>query len=211
MSRKSKCLLISLFLVVGWVVFLANEQSERIEGTDAKGLIRLHIIANSDSEQDQNIKFKVRDAVIAYLTPLLDKKDSPAAARQVVAENRDEIVQIANRVLNQNSVLYTATMEMGMFDFPIKSYGTLVLPAGKYEAVRILLGESQGKNWWCVLFPPLCLVDGTTAIAVTPNDKPLEVVREDGSEPVEFRWKLAELWSERQKNENFLQNSAGTE
>jgi len=86
-------------------------------------------------------------------------------------------------------------LETGWFDFPLRSYGTLILPAGKYEAVRILLGEAQGKNWWCVLFPPLCFVDATGAVAVPASAAGGDKSAQAADPKLELRWKVLELWN----------------
>lgn len=184
-------LLIAFFVFVagGWSLLLANEggAGERTLGPDK--LIRLHIIANSDSAADQAIKYQVRDAVTGYLGPILAEAASPAAARQIVVANREEILAIAGRTLAAAGADYPVNFEIGYFDFPLRAYGALVLPAGRYEAVRLLLGDASGQNWWCVLFPPLCFIDGTTATAAPLGGS-------NGSAAagrIEVRWKINEL------------------
>lgn len=119
-----------------------------------------------------------------------------------MVSHKAEIERTARGVLAKHGVSYGATMEMGIFDFPIRSYGSTVVPAGKYEAVRILLGEAKGQNWWCVLFPPLCLVDATTAVAA-----PLpEGEEETGSgDQIQLRWKLLEMWKQRRNSGSEMQ------
>lgn len=184
-------LLIAFFIFVagGWSLLLAGESGagERTVGPD--GLIRLHIIANSDSAVDQAIKYRVRDAVTAYLAPQLADAASPAAARQIVAANRQQILAVAGEVVAAAGASYPATIETGYFDFPLRAYGNLVLPPGRYEAVRILLGAADGQNWWCVLFPPLCFIDGATA-AATPIGGPSG---SPAASRIELRWKISEI------------------
>lgn len=119
---------------------------------------RLHVIANSDSVADQTVKLKVRDAVIAELSEMQYVHSREEAA--IAAEARmNDIIAVANAVLKENGMEYTAKGEVGVFAFPEKEYSGKVYPAGDYLALRIVLGEGEGQNWWCVLFPPLCLVE----------------------------------------------------
>jgi len=167
-ARRTKWLVfvfVGAFIVGGWHALLTAEQEQPVASGE-KDLIRLHIVANSDSERDQKLKLEVRDAVVAYLTPLLRHAGSAEEAKQIVETQREEIIKLALNVIRRNGASYSAVLETGWFDFPLRTYGTLTLPAGKYQAVRLLLGEAQGKNWWCVLFPPLCFVDATGAVAV---------------------------------------------
>ena len=183
--------LVSFFIITGWGLFIwQGRESAEVAATNGD-LIRLHVLASSDSDADQAVKLQVRDAVIAYLTPYFVGIQSADEAHQIIETHKSELLAVAQSVINRSNHIYGVQIETGVFQFPIKSYGNLVLPAGKYEAVRILLGEAQGKNWWCVLFPPLCFVDGTQATAIPA------MVKQVGSgdherRSVEFRWKLAE-------------------
>ncbi|HEY3424840.1 MAG TPA: stage II sporulation protein R [Negativicutes bacterium] len=190
--------IILVFFAAGWSFFIQQQDKQNVPVTFEQGdLIRLHVIANSDKPEDQQLKLKVRDAIIAYLAPYLEHATNSAAARDIVLAHQSQLTDIAKQVLVINGVNYPVSLQLGIFDFPIKSYGNLILPAGKYQAVRILLGEAQGKNWWCVLFPPLCFIDITNAAAVpvvNVADK-----QDEGKTPaqtVEFKWKIVEFWNE---------------
>lgn len=124
-------------------------------------LIRFHVLANSDSEEDQNLKLKVRDKIIEYLYPYLNKSKSLEESRQIILDNKDKVKAIAEKVIKDNKYNYTVRCELSKENFPKKSYGNIVLPQGEYEAFRVLIGKAEGKNWWCVMFPPLCFVDVT--------------------------------------------------
>lgn len=180
-----------LFVVGGWLLlFDANQQSTVVANGPA-GLIRLHILANSDSQADQQLKLQVRDAIVNYLTPRLSGLADSAAARDFIINNQQEIRKVAQTVIAHNGANYPVNIQIGIFDFPIKAYGDLVLPAGKYEAVRLLIGRGEGKNWWCVLFPPLCFVDGANALATSPASLTPGMVN-NGPASIEFRSKLLE-------------------
>lgn len=185
------------FITVGWL-FLIYQGKENLPVSCGKeDLIRLHVLANSDSMADQQLKLKVRDAIIVYLAPYLEHAVEKNAAKQIVLEHKDKLIDVAKQVMVMNNADYAVDIQIGMFDFPIKSYGSLVLPAGKYEAVRVLVGRAEGKNWWCVLFPPLCFVDITNAAAIPV--KGLADNRDQQDVKVEFKSKIAEIWRESRK------------
>lgn len=124
-------------------------------------LIRFHVIANSDTEEDQNLKLKVRDKVIEYLYPYLEKSSSLEESRNIILSKKDEVKAIASKVIKENGYSYSVKTELSRENFPEKSYGNITLPQGEYEAFRVIIGDGQGKNWWCVMFPPLCFIDVT--------------------------------------------------
>ncbi len=126
-------------------------------------LIRFHVIANSDNNEDQELKIKVKNAVIEYLYPYLSNSSSIEESRQIIIDNEDKVKQIAQKVIKDNRYSYDVKLELSHENFPEKSYGNIVLPQGNYEAFRIIIGSGQGRNWWCVMFPPLCFVDESKA------------------------------------------------
>lgn len=159
-------------LVIGLMVFLGctssemnsiNTNSEITYDYDSvqDEIIRFHVIANSDSDKDQQLKLKVRDEVIKFLSPLLDQSSSIEESRKILKENDEEVKKIAKKVIEENGYKYSVESELSRENFPEKIYGNIVLPQGEYEAYRILIGKSSGQNWWCVMFPPLCFIDVT--------------------------------------------------
>lgn len=135
-------------------------------------LIRFHVLANSDSEQDQALKRAVRDAILEKVSPRLATAQTLEESRQILKQVRPEMEDIGRAVVNSWGKDYAVHTEYGRFNFPTKSYGSLVLPAGDYEALRVVIGKGQGSNWWCVLFPPLCFVDIDHSTAVQVDGKP---------------------------------------
>lgn len=126
-------------------------------------LIRFHVIANSDSDEDQKLKLKVKDKVIDYLYPFLSNSQSLDESRQIIKDNMEKVSKIAKQIINENNYDYNVKVELSRENFPDKSYGNITLPQGNYEAFRIIIGSGQGRNWWCVMFPPLCFVDESKA------------------------------------------------
>lgn len=187
--------LLFLFISAGWSIMIwQNRESVPVQTLDKNQLIRLHVLANSDSPEDQAVKLAVRDAVIAYLKPFFAQAADVNAARQVIVENQEQIITVAKNVLAAQGFADDVHIQLGIFDFPIKSYGDVVLPAGKYEAVRILIGQGQGKNWWCVLFPPLCFINEATSTAVPTVSENKDLSAGQSKSGIEFKWKIAELW-----------------
>ena len=149
--------------------------------------IRLRIIANSDSPEDQWLKRKVRDAVTEAVQPWVNSLEDIQEARNVIEDHLPELQKLVNQTIKESGFSYSddAKVELGKVPFPTKMYGQMVYPAGEYEALRITLGAGEGQNWWCVLFPPLCFVDISSGDAV-PNAV-------ESTEP-EVRFFLADLF-----------------
>lgn len=122
-----------------------------------EGIIRLHVIGNSNSQTDQELKLKVRDAIISSL----DGQKDIDQCRQYIQSHLSDIEKTADEVISSEGFDYKASAELGVFFIPRKSYEDLTLPAGNYEALRVVLGEGKGRNWWCVIFPNLCLIDSS--------------------------------------------------
>ncbi len=122
-------------------------------------LIRFHVLANSDSPEDQTLKLKVRDRVIQAMNPKFKKSKSLDETRKIIKRNINNIEKLALEEIQKNGRNDSVKVVLGDFNFPTKNYGSITLPAGKYEALRVVIGEGEGANWWCVLFPPLCFID----------------------------------------------------
>lgn len=170
----------------------------------AEQVLRLHIIADSNSDADQDIKLAVRDAVITYLEPYLNHVMTKTEAMEVITAQMDALTEIANHVLAENGFPYTADARLGRAYFPVKLYGDLTLPAGEYDALKICLGSASGKNWWCLVFPQLCFVDVTTG--VLPEDSKEELRELLGDEEYALLFPEEEL-SERDMAEGSFADS----
>ena len=136
-----------------WTTVLGNDL---LQPSIASKILRFHVLANSDSHADQEVKEKVRDAVGVYLQPLLQSSESLEETKQIVTENMQQIITVAENTLQENGYAYPVCARITNTSFPEKSYGAYTFPKGDYEALQIVIGEGDGQNWWCVLYPNMC-------------------------------------------------------
>lgn len=180
----------------------------------ATNFIRFHVIANSDSQEDQELKLKVRDAVLEEMAPLLKESTSIEESRNILTEQMTTMTQIATQVMAEAENNYAINVSLEMTDFPTKKYGDVVLPAGQYEALCIRIGEAKGRNWWCVMFPPLCFVDVTYGVVpedgkdelkgiLTDEEYDMILVAKNHEDlDVKVKFKIVEWWQQhKQKSE----------
>ncbi|NRS47681.1 stage II sporulation protein R [Brevibacillus sp. HB2.2] len=150
--------------------------------------VRLRIIANSDSVQDQWLKREVRDAIVAQMSTWADDIETLEEAEQMIQTQLPVLQQVVDKTVKERGFSYKAVVDFGEVPFPTKLYGSYVYPAGNYRAVRVQIGEAKGQNWWCVLFPPLCFIDMSNGDAVkaepTPKPEESEPTAEAASEEV---------------------------
>lgn len=163
---------------------------------DCKGIrnevLRLHVIANSDTAEDQQLKLKVRDAVLEKGKEIFGQSQNKTSAQQKAKSSISLIEETAKSTINQNGYDYDVKVEIGKSSFPTKTYENITLPAGQYDAVRVIIGNGDGKNWWCVMFPPLCLpaAKGDKKIDDVLNEDELKLVK--SSPKYEFRFWIVE-------------------
>lgn len=167
-------LIIIVFSVMGIISSrIAWMQAPLHEAYNRSNLIRLHVIANSDSPQDQTVKLKVRDRIIKVTEPFLGGVEDPNKAEEVLLQKLDFLKETVQDELAKNGQEMPVTVSFGKFSFPERVYPFGTLPAGEYKGVRVILGEGEGKNWWCVLYPPLCLlVPDAPAFKGTAGENP---------------------------------------
>lgn len=204
---------IGIIITTIFTGYSTKAYSESIHSGLEKNLIRFHVIANSDSEYDQSLKLKVRDSVLEQMKPLLDKSKSIDESRQIILENKEMIESTAQKLIYDSGNDYGVTVNLEKALFPTKKYGDIVLPSGEYEALRIVIGNGEGKNWWCVMFPPLCFVDITHGTVPEQNKQELQNVlteeeysivataKDEKSIPVKVKFKLVEWWQENKDRE----------
>ena len=166
---------IILFLLFIFIVVCANSYVSAVSSNISSSVFRLHVIANSDSSEDQNLKLIVRDRVLAYMNSLVDTNiSSKEEIMRLVSDNLENFKSIAQDTVYENGYNYDVNVEIGNFTFPTKTYGDIALPAGYYDALRVTIGEAKGKNWWCVMFPPLCFVDVSSGVVPEDSKETLE-------------------------------------
>lgn len=146
--------IILLTLILGWMGTSSAKNTETVE------YLRLHIRADSNSEEDQAVKYKVRDEVVKFLTPEVAMCDTREKAEKMLKGNLKNIEKVADKVLKENGFDYTSKAEIKWEEFPTRIYDGITLEAGVYRSLIINLGSGSGNNWWCVVYPPLCFTDG---------------------------------------------------
>lgn len=127
----------------------------------AESVLRLHVIANSDRAADQQLKLAVRDELLKYMKQEFIDLEDADQAEELARQHNADIQAVAEQTIRQYGYDYPVEVRVGAYHFPDKTYGKMLFPAGEYDAVRVLIGEAKGKNWWCVLFPPLCLISSS--------------------------------------------------
>ena len=149
-------LMAAVMLVTAFMILPIHGEAELYDN-----VIRLHVLANSDSEEDQALKLLVRDAVIEKTKTIFKNVDNRKQAEAILRQNLPVIEQTARDALRAAGAENTVTVELGQESYPTREYERLAFPAGEYLSLRVMIGEAEGKNWWCVLFPPLCLTAAT--------------------------------------------------
>ena len=194
MKYKKTILVLMIFII--FFVYIGHPLAEKsmMKNYEDK-LIRFHIRANSDREEDQELKFKIRDKILAEMGDKFGETKSLKESRNIIMENMDEMKSIAEKIIIEEGENYSVKINLGKDKFPTRRYGNLILPQGEYETLLISLGQAKGKNWWCVMFPPLCFVDITHSLAYNAEEDIEEVEIEEDTEEVEvkLKWKLVEL------------------
>lgn len=137
-------------------IFGRIQTADPLQPEIAEKILRFHVLANSDSEADQEVKKQVRDAVGGLMGPKLTDSKNLAETEAIVRNSMDEIVEVAEKTLEENGFTYGASARLADVEFPVKSYGEYTFPEGEYEALQVTLGEGNGHNWWCVLYPNMC-------------------------------------------------------
>ena len=209
LKREKNILLLSIFIgaFITLVFMLATKSySYNIQKGIADEVIRLHVLANSDEDYDQQLKIKVEDGIVKMLENELHNSMSKDETRIILLQNLDKIEDKAKKIIEENGYNYNVSAKITFDDFPTKQYGDVVLPAGEYEALKVEIGEAKGKNWWCVMFPPLCFVDASVK-EVPKEDKDMlksvltdteyDIVTKADNEndiPIKIKFKIVEMW-----------------
>lgn len=184
--------------MAGWKINV-NVQAKTQEHL-AEEVLRFHVLANSDSEEDQNLKMQVKEAIIGYLEENLPEGLNVEETKEWTRRHTDEVGRLGRKVVEENGYDYPVSVAVTTSYFPQKSYGDVTFPAGNYTALRIEIGAAKGQNWWCVLYPNLCFFDAVNAVVPEEGKEQLQqVLTEDEYEQVtadtefEVKWYLPKL------------------
>ena len=199
---KFKNIIILLILLLVYIFICAFSYVNAVSTDIQNSVFRLHVIANSDSDEDQNLKYIVRDKVLEYISSLSKDLSSKEEVIRLVKNNINEIQKIAENTVKENGYNYSIKLSIGNFAFPTKTYGDISLPSGMYDALKIEIGKASGKNWWCVMFPPLCFVDVTSGIVPEESkqimkenlsNEEYELISESNNN-MNFKFKIVEMF-----------------
>lgn len=198
-ERKDKILLsitaaaIALYLAFSCTYFTSSAEAVK------RDVVRLHILANSDSQADQEVKLKVRDALLETNASILSDSVTTENAREHFEKSKDILLQTAEEALIENGFDYSVKITLQKEYFETRAYGDLTFPAGQYTALKVILGEGEGKNWWCVMFPPLCV---PAADGIEANKSTTDYLSENGEKIINsgdkyiVKFKLLEIYEE---------------
>ena len=197
-----RSLLVFLLLFI-FVCISAYSYVSAVSYDIADSVFRLHVIANSDSTEDQELKYLVRDALLEYMNTITKNTTSKEEAIEIANEHLDDFYNIAEKTINDAGYNYSVNITIGKYNFPTKNYGDVSLPAGAYDALRVEIGESAGHNWWCVMFPPLCFVDVSSGVVPDESKELLQdglsdeeydlITTSDNSSDISFKFKIIEF------------------
>ena len=194
--KKSVLILLSALLLLIALLSILPIHSESLIYDE---VLRLHVIANSDSDADQELKLLVRDAILEETQKILKNAKSREEAEKIISENSALLENIALETVRKNQFDYPVTLELGREKYPTKNYESCAFPSGEYLSMRIKIGEASGENWWCVLFPPLCLSaatdkDAFTSVGIT--DSQYQIITETDNPKYKIRFKLLESFEQ---------------
>ena len=167
-----------VFVVIALIVcglMLSNPQNANLQNAD---YLRIHIRANSNSDVDQKVKYKIKDAYIDFLTPKIAECKSKSDVQNVILSEKQNLELLADEILHKNGFDYKSDVKINQEMFPTRSYDGYVLESGVYDAVIVELGSAKGNNWWCVIYPPLCFTDYSTSNAVVYKSKIMEIIKQ---------------------------------
>lgn len=204
--KKIKKYFLLLLLLILYIFISATSYVSAVSSNLSNAVFRLHILANSNTEIDQNLKFKVRDSLLEYMNSISSNCSTKQDAIKMVIENKNNFQKIAEKTIQENGFNYTVNINIGNFFFPTKNYGDISLPAGFYDALRVEIGESKGNNWWCVMFPSLCFVDVSSGIVDEKAKENLQdnlqnesyqIISDNNTTEIKFKFKLLEFFAEK--------------
>lgn len=202
-NKKEKWILwmICCLGIVLSVMEVSNVKGKILQQGIANEIIRFHVLADSDKEEDQQLKLKVKEQVVSYMQGELADASNIEQARVIIKENLEKIECLAEKTLEDEGVKNEVRAYLTKREFPVKSYGEFVFPEGIYETLQVEIGSAEGKNWWCVMFPSLCMIDESyTVVPDSAKEKLKENLTKEEYESLqeekktEYKWKIVEWW-----------------
>ncbi len=194
-------LILSLLLI--FVCISAYSYVSAVSYDIASSVFRLHVIANSDSKEDQDLKYLVRDSLLNYMNSITSNSSTKQETIDLANEHINDFYKIAEETIKNAGYDYPVNITIGEYNFPTKQYGDVSLPAGTYDALRVEIGSASGRNWWCVMFPPLCFVDVSSGIVPDDSKEMLQdglsdeeydlITTSDNSNDINFKFKIIEF------------------
>lgn len=205
-KKKSKIgtILTIIFLLLLYTTICAFSYVQAVSTDISNSVFRLHVLANSNSDDDQALKYKVRDNLLKYMNNICSNCSSKEEAIQLVTEHQEEFKQVALETIQNEGYSYDVKINIGNFEFPTKQYGDISLPAGFYDALRVEIGKAEGRNWWCVMFPSLCFIDISSGIVPDESKKDLQnvlsdeeysLISDNSNSEIKFKFKLIEFFT----------------
>lgn len=198
----SKSILI-LFLLFLYIVISAFSYAKVISTDISNNVFRLHVLANSDTDYDQELKLEVRDNILSYINSLSLDNYTKDEIISFSIKNLELFEQIALQTIQNAGFNYDCSVSIGQYDFPTKEYDNVRFPSGTYDALKIEIGSANGQNWWCVMFPPLCFTTTSTGILEDKHQTTLEsnlisdshdILYKDENPNVTFKFKIVEFF-----------------
>lgn len=204
-NQKLKSFILLALLLFLYVFISAQSYVTAVSSNLSDAVFRLHVIANSDTDEDQSLKLKVRDSLLKYMNEICSNCSTKAEAISIATQHKDEFQKIAEQTITDNGYNYPVIINIDNFYFPTKNYGDISLPAGFYDALRVEIGEAKGKNWWCVMFPSLCFIDVSSGIVDDEAKENLEenleeesysIISDKNNSEIKLKFKLIEFFAE---------------
>ena len=203
-NPKTKIILILIALLFLYTITCALGYSQAVSSDISDSVFRLHVLANSNSEEDQALKYKVRDNLLNYMNNICSDCKTKEEAINIVTEYKEKFRDIAIKTVRDEGYSYDVNIEIGNFEFPTKQYGDISLPAGYYDALRVKIGDAEGQNWWCVMFPSLCFIDISSGVVPEESKEDLQnvlsdeeysLISDNSNFGVKFKFKLLEFFA----------------
>lgn len=193
-----------IFLLFLYIFISAQNYVTAVSSNLSNAVFRLHVVANSDTNDDQELKLKIRDALLKFMNSLCVNCSTKEEAISIAKAHQNEFQKIAEKTIIENGYNYSVKININNFYFPTKNYGDISFPAGLYDALRVEIGEAKGQNWWCVMFPSLCFIDISSGIVEDEAKENLEnnlekesysIISENKKPEIKFKFKLIEIFA----------------